>query len=95
MRHQPRFVGDGVEQVGVGLDAIDRGQPQPRELGHLAQNRLSRSRPRPGAPEIAAIGGEIDAGQHDLAESPVASSAADGDHACRPASSATRRGQRE
>ena len=25
MRHQPRLVGDGVEQIGVGLDRIDGG----------------------------------------------------------------------
>ena len=32
MRHQPRVVGERVEQVTVGLDRIDRGEPQPLEL---------------------------------------------------------------
>ena len=36
MRHQPGVVGQRVEQIGVGLDRIDRGQPQPLKLGHVA-----------------------------------------------------------
>ena len=69
MRHQPRLAGDGIEEFGIGLDAIDRGEPQPRKAGRRAQEWPSPAWPRLGASgEIPAIGGEIDAGQHDLAE---------------------------
>ena len=34
MRHQPRVVGERIEQIGVGLDRVDRGQPQALELRH-------------------------------------------------------------
>ena len=47
MRHQPRLVGERIEQIGVGLDRVDRRQPQPRELRHLAQHALDqRAQPR-------------------------------------------------
>ena len=38
MRHQPLLLGDGLEQRGIGLDRIDRGEPQPLELRHQREN---------------------------------------------------------
>ena len=47
MRHQPRVVGEGVEQVAVGLDRIDRREPQPLELRHVLEDLLhQRAEPR-------------------------------------------------
>ena len=67
MRHQPRFVGERVEQIAIGLDRIDRGQPQPRQLRHVLEDRLhQRAEPR-RARQVGAIAGDIDAGEHDLA----------------------------
>ena len=48
MRHQPRLIGERVEQVGVGLDRIDRGQSQPLEFRHVARIVLHQ-RPSPSA----------------------------------------------
>ena len=36
MRHQARLVGDQIDQIGVDLGRIDRGQAQARQLGHRA-----------------------------------------------------------
>ena len=56
-----------VEQVAVGLDRIDRRQPQPRELRHVLQDLLhQRAEPR-RARQVRAVAGEVDAGEHDLA----------------------------
>ena len=50
MRHQPRLVRERVEQIGIGLDRVDRGQPQPLELRHVAQDLLHQRRAAaPGA----------------------------------------------
>ena len=38
MRHQARLLGDGVDQVRVGLDLVDGGQAQAPQLGDLAQD---------------------------------------------------------
>ncbi len=38
MRHQPRLVRDRVEQVGVGLDRVDRGDAQAFEFRHVPQD---------------------------------------------------------
>ncbi len=67
MRHQPRFFRKSAHQVGVDFDRIERGKPQPRQFRHMAQDRAhQRAQPRP-ARQIEAIGGQIHAGQHDLA----------------------------
>ena len=66
MRHQPLLVGDRVEEFGVDLDGVDRGEAKPRQLGHLA--RIARTRaPSAGAGKVGAVGGDVDAGQHDFA----------------------------
>ena len=67
MRHQPRLGGDGVEQIVVGLDRIDRGQPQALHVGHLLAGCVLTSLPSFGAPgRSAPKAGHVDAGQHDL-----------------------------
>ena len=35
MRHQPRLGRKRIEQVVVGFDGIDRGEPQACKLGHV------------------------------------------------------------
>ena len=69
MRHQPRLAGDGIEQIGVGLDRVDRGEAQPRQLRHVPQDLLDQRAERRRARQIRAVAGEVDAGQHDLAHS--------------------------
>ena len=67
MRHQPRLLAEQPPELVVDLARIERGQPQARQLGHCREqppNHLAEARP---ARQIAAIGGQIDAGQHDLA----------------------------
>ena len=42
MRHQAFVIGDDIEQIAVGLDQIDRRQPQPLQLRHLAQDQFGQ-----------------------------------------------------
>ncbi len=42
MRHQPALGRDRFHQIGIGLDGIDGGQPQPLQVRHLAQDRLDQ-----------------------------------------------------
>ena len=37
VRQQPRLVGHQLAQVGVDRGRVERGQPQPPQLGHLGQ----------------------------------------------------------
>lgn len=67
MRHEAWLIGDEIHQVGIGLDAVDRGKPEPTDIGDLLQQRLRQKPERQGARQIAAIAGGIDAGQYDLA----------------------------
>src|ERR1700689_1594649 len=66
MRHEPRLLGYRVEQVVIRLDTIDRGQPQPGEIWRCAQYRFHQPAEPRSAVDVAAVGGEIDAGQDDL-----------------------------
>ena len=68
MRRETRLRGEGVDQIGVGLDAVDRGEPQPFEAGSGAKDGLDEAAQPEIAAGIRAIGGQIDAGQHDLAK---------------------------
>ena len=56
-----------VEQVAVGLDRIDRGQPQPLELRHVLEDLLHQRAELRRARQVRAVAREIDAGEHDLA----------------------------
>ena len=55
-----------LEQFGVGLDRIDRRQPQPLHIRHLLQDRLHQPAELRRARQVGAIAGHVDAGQHDL-----------------------------
>ena len=67
MRHQPLLLGDRREQRGVDLDRIDRGEPASRGSSGTSLSTLRTSLPSVISPgRSAAIGGDVDAGQHDL-----------------------------
>ena len=42
MRHQPRLVGDRVEEIGIGFDRVDRRQPQTRQIRHVPEDALDQ-----------------------------------------------------
>ena len=42
VRHEARLAGDELEQPLVDLDAVERGQAQPRQLGNVAQDALDQ-----------------------------------------------------
>ena len=53
MRHQARLARDQIDQIGVDLGRIDRGQAQARQLGHEAQqpsDELAESWAGPAGP---------------------------------------------
>ena len=56
-----------VEQIAIGLDRIDRRQPQPLELRHVLEDLLHQRAELRRAGQIGAVAGDIDAGEHDLA----------------------------
>ncbi len=66
MRHQPRLLGDGAHQLGIGLDGIDGGEPEPRHFRHQLQQLAHQRAQRRCARQVGAVGGEVDAGEHDL-----------------------------
>ena len=66
MRHQPLLGRDHLQQLGVGLDGIDRGQPETPDIRHLAQDRLHEPAELRAARQVGAVAGEVDARQHDL-----------------------------
>ena len=66
VRHQARFLGDQAPQIVVDLDRVERGQPQPLQIRHLGQQPADHLPQRRLAGQVRAVGGDIDAGQHDL-----------------------------
>ena len=67
MRHDTRLIGDDLDQVVVESGRVERGKAQTRQIRHQGQqptHQIGQARP---ARQIAAIGGDIDAGQHHLA----------------------------
>ena len=72
VRHQPALRGDRLAQVVIDLDRIDGGEAQAREFGQRMQDRADEAAEGwrlvdVRALEIAAVAGQIDARQHDLA----------------------------
>ncbi len=55
MRRQARLVCESVDEVGVGLDAVDRGEPQPFEAGRGAQDGLDEAAQLQFAAEVRAV----------------------------------------
>src|SRR5258707_3872626 len=80
MRHQPRVIGERIEEVPVGFDCIDRRKPQPCELRHVFQNLLHQRAKLGRAWKIGTIAREIDAGENDFAISTRAEPAHLSDH---------------
>ncbi len=68
MRHQARLIRDYLEKRVIDFDAIDRRQPQARQIRHAFENGLGESAELRPAFEIGAIRGEIDAGQNHFAK---------------------------
>ena len=66
MRHQPLVIGDDVEQIAIGLDGIDRRNPQPLQFRHVPQNLFCQLPEFRRARQVGAVAREIDARQHDL-----------------------------
>ena len=67
MRHEPRLVGERIEQVLIGLDRIDRRDAQAFELRNVLQD-LPHQRPEPrAARQVRPIARDVDTGQHHLA----------------------------
>ena len=60
-------VAERVEEIRIGLDRIDRGKAQARELRHLLENLLYQGAEPRRAGQARPIAGEIDAGEHHLA----------------------------
>ena len=67
MRHQPRLVGERVEQVGVGLDRVDRRDAQPLELRHVLAGSAAPACRAAARPAGRAVARDVDAGEHHLA----------------------------
>ena len=67
MRHQPLLLGDRRHQRGIGLDRVDRGEPRAAAAPARASAPWRTSLPSVISPgRSRAIGGDVDAGQHDL-----------------------------
>ena len=54
----------------VDLDAVERGQAQARQCGHVPQDALDQQAEAGLAGQVGPVAGDVDAGQHDFAESP-------------------------
>ncbi len=71
MRHETRFGRDGLHQIVVRLDGIDRGNPEPRQIGNQPQDAHDQiAKPR-RARQVGPPGGQIDTGQDDFQKSAV------------------------
>ena len=66
MRAEPRVFGDRRAQVVIDFDAVDRREPQTRQIGKFAQQQTHEAPERPAVAKIGAIARQIDAGKHDF-----------------------------
>ena len=66
MGHDPFVLRDRFKQRVVDFDGIDRRQAQTFELGHMIEDLLDQPAEIGASRQIPAIGGKIDAGQHDF-----------------------------
>jgi hypothetical protein len=64
--HEARLFGREGKQPLVHLDAVKRGEAQPRKLGHIGQDPLDQLAERRRAGQVGAVAGDVDAGEHDL-----------------------------
>ena len=94
VRHQPRLAGDRLDQPRVGLDRVDRGEPQPRQVRHPPQDRGDQIAEPRRAVEVGAPAGQVDAGQHHLVEAALRPGGRPARPPSRPARCASCRGRR-
>ena len=66
MRHQAGFRGDGEHQVVVGLDRVDRTDPEARQVRHQTQDAHHQIAQTRRAGQVAAPAGQVHTGQHHL-----------------------------
>src|SRR6185436_15280003 len=66
VRHQPFLFRDDPQQDWVGLDGIDRRQSQPLQFGDMLEDFLHQRAQRWPGGQVAAIGGKVHPGQHNL-----------------------------
>jgi hypothetical protein len=62
VRHQAWLISNAIEQVGVGLHGIDRGQPQALQVRHVFEDFLDQR-----AERRCIVTRDIDAGEHHFA----------------------------
>ena len=72
MRHQPRLCRDRLDETRVGLDQIDRRQPQTRQVRNTGQYTRHQVAEARRAAQIGAPTRQVDAGQHHLVQPTVA-----------------------
>ena len=68
MRHQARLFGQAAHKILIDLGRVDGGQPEAGQLRHELEDARDQL-PKVGRTgQISAPGGDVDPGQHDLAE---------------------------
>ena len=71
VRHEARLAGGELEQPVVHLDAVERGEAQARQLRDVAQDALDQLAEARRAGQVGPVAGDVDPGQHHLAEALV------------------------
>ena len=67
MRHQPRLLGEGPQQLRIEFDAIERGQSQARQIRYVRQYASHHLPEGWRTVDVLPPAGDVDAGQHDFA----------------------------
>ncbi len=66
VRHQPRFAGEGGDEVVVDRRRIEAGQPKPGKQWHPPQQRAHHVPKGRTVRQVRTVRADIDAGQHHL-----------------------------
>ena len=66
MRHEPRLGRDGLHQVLIHFDRVNRADPEPRQIGHQFQDPHHQIAKFGLSRQIRAPRGQIHAGQNDF-----------------------------
>ena len=66
MRHQARLIGERVDEIVIGLNAVERRKPQALQRRHMFQHLPDHRAEARLAGQVAAIARDVDAGQHNL-----------------------------
>ena len=67
MRHQPAVRRWRRYSASSASIEVDRGDAQPRQIGHVPEDRLHQLAEARRARQVGAIAGDVDAGQHHFA----------------------------